>query len=89
MAAVEIYSVPACAYCDRAKQLLAGKGIAFTEFDCSVDDAALERVRTMTTRKTFPQIFIDGEGIGGYDDLVRLDRDGTLDRLLAADDGQG
>ena len=86
MASVEIYSVPACSYCVRAKQLLAGKGIAFTEYDCSIDDAALERVRTLTTRKTFPQIFINGESIGGFDELSKLDRDGLLDRLLTAGD---
>jgi len=85
MASVEIYSVPACSYCVRAKQLLAGKGVAFTEYDCSVDDAALERVRKLTTRKTFPQIFIHGRGIGGFDELSKLDRDGELDRMLAAD----
>lgn len=86
MASVEIYSVPACTYCVRAKQLLAGKGVAFTEYDCSVDDAALERVRTLTTRRTFPQIFINGEGIGGFDELSTLDRDGALDRLLTTGD---
>ena len=84
MASVEIYSVPVCSYCVRAKQLLAGKGVDFTEYDCSVDDAALERVRKLTTRKTFPQIFINGEGIGGFDELYDLERDGSLDRLLAA-----
>ena len=83
MASVDIYSVPSCAYCVRAKQLLSAKGIAFTEYDCSIDDAALERVRAATTRRTFPQIFINGEGIGGFDDLYRLDREGSLDRLLA------
>jgi len=88
MASVEIYSVPACGYCVRAKQLLAGKSIAFTEYDCSVDDAALERVRTLTTRRTFPQIFINGEGIGGFDELSKLDRDGALDRLLPAGDAK-
>ena len=82
MASVEVFTVPSCSYCVRAKRLLADKGIAFTEYDCSVDDAALERVRAATTRKSFPQIFIDGKGIGGFDDLYRLDRDGSLDRLL-------
>jgi glutaredoxin 3 len=86
MASIEIYSVPACSYCVRAKQLLAAKGVAFTEYDCSVDDAAFERIRTLTTRKTFPQIFINGEGIGGFDELSKLERDGDLDRMLAAGD---
>lgn len=81
MATVEIYSVPACAYCVRAKQLLAGKNIPYTEYDCSVDEAALARVRSLTTRKTFPQIFIEGESIGGFDELSKLDREGALDRL--------
>jgi glutaredoxin len=37
------------------------------------------------TSKTFPQIFINGKGIGGFDDLYRLDREGALDRLLVVD----
>jgi len=88
MASVEIYSVPACAYCVRAKQLLASKHIPFTEYDCSVDDDALTRVRTLTTRKTFPQIFIDGENIGGFDELAKLDREGALDRLSGSADAK-
>jgi glutaredoxin 3 len=85
MATVEIYTVPVCSYCVRAKQLLRDKGIAFTEYDCSIDDAALERVCAANTSKTFPQIFINGKGIGGFDDLYRLDREGALDRLLVVD----
>jgi glutaredoxin 3 len=80
---VEIYTVPGCGYCIRAKRLLEERGIAFAEHDVSVDDSALERVRSSTKRRTFPQIFIDGEEIGGCDDLHRLDADGTLTQMIA------
>jgi glutaredoxin 3 len=82
---VEIYTVPFCGYCVRAKHFLEQRGVDFVEYDASTDEAAFARVRAATTRTTFPQIFVDGHPIGGYDDLYRLDRDGTLGRLLAGE----
>lgn len=80
---VEIYTKLYCGYCLRAKRLLTEKGIAFEEYDISLGGP---RQAEMRERKpdamTVPQIFIDGQAIGGSDDLARLDREGKLDALL-------
>ena len=83
MARVEIYTRMFCGYCARAKRLLDAKGAEYTEYDISMGG---DRKREMTERKpdarTVPQIFIDGQPIGGSDELAALERAGKLDRLL-------
>lgn len=84
MAKVVMYSTAACPYCVRAEQLLHGKNIMEIE-KIRVDLQPESRVAMMekTGRRTVPQIYINGQHIGGYDDLVALDRAGELDQLLA------
>ena len=84
MTAVEIFSGPNCSYCARAKALLEEKGIAYTDRDIAADQANRdELVRRLPRAKVIPQIFIDGDHIGGYEDLCLLDERGRLDQLVA------
>ena len=73
MARVEIYTTPFCGYCARAKGLLDKKGAAYEEME----------MRERTRRSTVPQIFINGQHIGGSDELSALEQAGKLDSLLA------
>ncbi|HEX3209283.1 MAG TPA: glutaredoxin 3 [Geminicoccaceae bacterium] len=83
MAEVEIYTTPWCPYCWRAKHLLKKKGVAFTEVDLwQESDRRAEMVRRADGRTTVPQLFIDGQAIGGSDELLALEASGELDRLL-------
>lgn len=83
MARVEVYSTLFCPYCARAKSLLAKKGVDFINIDIIEDTARrAEMVERSGGRQTVPQIFIDGEHIGGSDDLYALDRAGGLDAKL-------
>ena len=84
MAAIEIYTQDWCPYCSRAKQLLDGKGVAYTEVEAPIGSAEHVQSRTRSGRSSVPQIFIDGRHIGGCDDLVALDLAGGLDPLLRA-----
>lgn len=85
MAKIEIYSTTYCPYCTRAKALLDAKDLDYTEIDVTGDDAArIALVEKAGGRKTVPQIFIDGKGVGGYDDLRALEESGELDRMLGA-----
>lgn len=85
MATVEIYTTPVCPYCLSAKSLLGRKGASFTEIDVSRDDAQRKAmIKRAGGRMTVPQIFINGEYVGGCDDLYALDRAGGLDPKLAA-----
>jgi glutaredoxin 3 len=83
MAVVEMYTMPFCPYCSRARALLQGKGVAFNEVDITEEpERRPEMIQRAGGRTTVPQIFIDGEHIGGCDDLVALDRGGKLDPKL-------
>jgi len=85
MPTVEIYTQPWCAYCVRAKNLLTGKGVAFTEIEAPHGTPArAESIARSGGRTSVPQIFINGAHIGGSDDLLALDRAGKLNELLAA-----
>ena len=85
MATIEIYTTKVCPYCVRAKSLLDRKGASYTEIDVSEDaDLRLKMTERAGGRRTVPQIFINGQSIGGSDDLHALDAEGKLDPLLAA-----
>jgi glutaredoxin 3 len=67
-----------------AEKLLQKKGVANLEkILIDRDPAQRELMMTRTGRRTVPQIYIGETHIGGYDDLVALDRAGRLDPLLA------
>ena len=84
MAKIEVYTKFLCPYCTRAKSLLSGKGAAFEEHDITMGGPRrAEMLERTGGRNTVPQIFIDGQHIGGSDDLAALDRAGGLDPLLA------
>ena len=83
MAKIEIYSSAFCGYCARAKRLLDQKGAAYDEYDVLADSSlrgAMEK--RAGGRTSVPQIFIDGQHVGGCDDLYALDAAGKLDPLL-------
>ena len=84
MANVLMYCTAVCPYCVLAEQFLKRKGVLKFE-KVRVDLQSELRIAMMekTGRRTVPQIFINGEHVGGYDDLVSLNHDGKLDDLLA------
>jgi glutaredoxin 3 len=83
MAKIDIYTTPFCGYCARAKSLLDSKGADYEESDVMMDDKKRSEMRSRTNRTSVPQIFINGQHIGGSDDLAALEQAGKLDALLA------
>jgi glutaredoxin 3 len=84
-AKVEIYTWRTCPFCIRAKNLLARKGVNFTEYSIDGDEAARSQMaRRANGRRTLPQIFINDNHIGGCDDIYALDSQGKLDELLVS-----
>ena len=83
MAEVEMYATMWCPYCARARALLQKKGVRFTEIDLDEEpNRRGEMLRRAGGRTSVPQIFINGEHIGGSDELAALDRAGKLDLKL-------
>ena len=83
MAKIEIYTTPFCGYCARAKGLLDRKGAAYEEMDVMMDEKKRSEMRERSRRSTVPQIFINGQHIGGSDELAALEQAGKLDPMLA------
>jgi glutaredoxin 3 len=83
MAKIEMYTTPFCGYCARAKSLLEKKGAAYEEVDVMMDEKKRTEMRERAKRSTVPQIFINGQHIGGSDELAALERAGKLDAMLA------
>ena len=83
MTNIEIYATGICPYCVMAKQLLQRKGAAYTEIRIDLDSDKRDEMMARSKQRTVPQIFINGDAIGGYTDLVALDRNKQLDSLLA------
>ena len=81
-ARVRMYTTTICPYCIRAKLLLKGKGVTFEEINVSSDQETRDWLVKVTGRRTVPQIFINEEAIGGYDDMRALDLAGELDKKL-------
>jgi glutaredoxin 3 len=85
MIRITIYTTVVCPFCVRAKRLLDHKGVAYEEVDVSYDVELREKmVIESGGRRTVPQIFIDGEAVGGYQELQALEDEGELDAILLA-----
>lgn len=84
MKPVTVYTAPACPYCVRAKDLLKRRNVPFEEILIGWDDEQAWRdAYQRSGMKTMPQIFIDGQLVGGYTELAALDQSGELAKKLA------
>lgn len=72
MRKVEIYTRQGCGYCSAARSLLNNLGVEFVELDLTGRDEAIAELMKRTGMRTVPQIFIDDELIGGYEELSKL-----------------
>ena len=81
---VRMYTTAVCPYCIRAERYLRAHGVADIDMlRVDVDPALRLAMMQKTGRRTVPQIYIGDVHVGGYEDLVALDREGKLDPLLA------
>ncbi|MBE5314172.1 MAG: glutaredoxin 3 [Xanthomonadales bacterium] len=81
---IKIYSTAICPYCVAAKNFLKQRGQSWEEIRVDLDPAVRKEIVEKTGRTSVPQIFINGQHIGGFDDMVALDRAGGLAPLLEA-----
>jgi glutaredoxin 3 len=83
MAKIEMYTTQWCGYCARARALLEKKGAPYEEMDVMEDESKRTEMRARSNRTSVPQIFINGQHIGGSDELSALEQQGKLDALLS------
>jgi glutaredoxin 3 len=81
MPEVIIYSTAVCPYCVAAKNFLKSRGLGYSEVRIDTDPEQRKLMMERTRRSSVPQIFINGHHVGGYEELVALDRAGGLELL--------
>lgn len=82
MPEITIYTTQTCPYCVKAKMLFKKKNVEYKEIDASDDKVREDMIVKARGKRTVPQIFINGQHVGGCDDLYALDAKGELDKLL-------
>lgn len=83
MAEVIVYSSAHCPYCTMAKQLLDRKGVSYQEIRVDLNPEKRQEMMAKSKQRTVPQIFINNKAVGGYTDMVALERAKKLDDMLA------
>jgi glutaredoxin 3 len=81
---VTVYTTDPCSFCSRVKQLLDARGVEYTEINMARDAAGRHELVQKTGMMSFPQVVIDGELIGGFQETLAADQSGRLRDLLAA-----
>ena len=84
MPKIEIYTSPLCGYCHMAKRLLKQKQVEFEEINVLANPIKRSQMEKRSQRRTVPQIFINDEHVGGFDDLYALEQEGQLDSRLVS-----
>ena len=78
MPEIEIYTLPGCGYCTHAKRLLNNKGLPFVEYDVYQQPQIVSQLHARTNSRTYPQIFIDKQSVGGFTELLALEKAGLM-----------
>ena len=84
MKPITVYTTDYCPYCSSAKKLLAKRSLEYEEVNLARDPDGRAKLAKLTGMITFPQIVIDGESLGGFQELLAADRAGRLSELVAA-----
>lgn len=81
---VVLYTTEPCGFCRQAKALLDSRGVGYREVNLARDPQGRADLVALTGQMTFPQIVVGARAVGGFRELLEADRDGRLERLLAA-----
>ena len=86
MPAVTLYTTAICPFCVAAKHFLTSRGVEWQEVRVDLDPVQREAMLSRARRTSVPQIFVGDVHVGGYDELVALDRAGRLAPLLEGEE---
>jgi glutaredoxin 3 len=81
---ITVYTSEPCSYCRQAKTLLAKRGVEYREINLAMDAGGRAELAQRTGMRTFPQVLIGDELVGGFTELLAADQSGRLAQLLAA-----
>ena len=83
MSKIEIYTRNSCVFCDNAKNFFKSKNLSYIEYNVYDDPSKLEvMLKRSNGQKTMPQIFIDDNHIGGFDNLTEIINNGIFKKMI-------
>lgn len=83
---VTVYTMNRCPFCLQLKLFLKRKGVAFTEINTSEHPEVLKELQDETSFLTLPQVFVDDNFLGGYDNIIDLHQKGKFNRIFGLED---
>jgi glutaredoxin 3 len=75
---VVVFSTDACSYCEHAKNLLRKRGVRFEDVNLGSDPELQAQLTEVTGLETYPQIVVDGEPLGGLNELRAAEKSGVM-----------
>lgn len=88
MPEITVYSRRICSYCTAAKQLLQSRGYEYQEVNLDEHPELMADVMQRSGQRTVPQIFVDGQSVGGFTELAAAVRSGSFEQLAGKPGGQ-
>ncbi len=79
---IQIYGTEHCGYCTAVRMLFKKKGLNYEDIAVSACERALAEMQERSGKSSVPQVFINDQAIGGFDELYELEKGGGLDKLL-------
>jgi glutaredoxin 3 len=84
MSDITLYTTELCSFCTRVKGLLQASGVEFAEINLSKDPQGRVELAGRTGMMTFPQVVVDGELLGGFNEVRAAVESGRFDELLTS-----
>jgi len=83
---IRVFTASYCPWCKKAVDLLVTRGVSFSVVDVTNDEQTRFSITTLSGCRTVPQVWVDDKFIGGYTDIEKLDREGTLSKTLGVEE---
>jgi len=79
---LEIYSSDQCNYCQMAKRILTHRGLVYEEYNIAHNPVLFDEMHQRANQRSVPQIFLNDEHIGGFDNLMDSINEGRFESLI-------
>jgi monothiol glutaredoxin len=76
--------MPQCGFSARVVQILNSYGVPYESIDVLADPELRQALKEFSNWPTFPQLYVNGQLIGGCDICVEMDQNGELEPIVRA-----
>lgn len=78
-------SLPQCGFSNVAAEILNRIGVEYKTYDVLQDPSLREGIKQFSSWPTIPQLYVDGEFVGGCDIMRSMYESGELEQLINPD----